>query len=91
MDYRRQVLNQFALQRVSVPIYKPIATLGVGEDEERRFMKLEMVNQGVSAGVKAPSELESAYSMATIDKGKNIKQSDLPQNEFYLGESITGF
>jgi hypothetical protein len=89
MSYR-PVLNQFAMQRVAVPIFKPIATLGVGDDEQRKFMKLEMVKQGVTARLKAPSEFQSNFSLANQEGKRKVKESDFP-TEFYLGEAIGNF
>ena len=91
MDYRRDVLNQFALNQLSVRVDLPATRLGIGDAEllSPVGFKLEYKKNMPTATI--PDYGSQAYETAAWDgQGNKVHPEDFPTSSFYYGNPIMG-
>lgn len=91
MDYRRDVLNQFALQALDVSVALPASRLGIGDAELLAPVgfKLEYHQNRPTATI--PEYGSQAYETAAWDgQGDKVHPEDFPTTSFYYGNPIMG-
>lgn len=86
----RQQSNRHGLQQLVKPIARPLARLGVGDDETRYHMtmKVEYVNKIPT--VITPDVNTAPLALATYSEQYHNHQDDEYEKDFYMGETLGG-
>lgn len=89
----KPVLNQIALQRLSIPVYIPPASLGIDHAEDYQPYNLAYIRYSPKAQTVAVIPDPTFYPIETVAanfQGNPVKQEDFPQ-DFFVGNPIGGF